>query len=275
MSDATIRIGPAETIAVVRDVLAVGTHTFPVHTAGNSVLSSAYVKSGAGTAVVKWYDFHSSNGEEAAARFDLAEHPSLATGQKSRLLVARIHNNCRVEVIVSGAPAEVMVLASLVADFPVDIDGKLDGEAATLTEDDGLPIAVYDPDQGKFFLLRGSNGYIDVDVSGPGVGKVLEASDTLAATGPAVVVLSESVPVGKTWTVRYGEVLCRGYGRWDLFIDAVRVGGGVTGPAREQSRHTAPPTLNASAGQVVEVRYTYSNGPAGMPIDAFIGVSEI
>lgn len=274
MSDPTIRIGEHETIAVVRAVLPIGTHTIDVHTAGNSVLSSAYVKSGAGAALVKWYDFHSSNGEEPAARYDLAAHPPLTAGQKSRLLVTRIHNNARVEVIVSGAPAEVMVLATLVADFPIDFDGKLDGEAAALLEDDGMPIAVYDPAQGKFFLLRGPGGYVATDPEGPGDGFVLEATAAISP-GPEVSIVSGIVPVGKTWRVRYGEVACRGLGRWRLLIDGGRVAGGVTSAAREHDRSEPPAGTKAIAGQLVDLRYTYTHGPAGIDVDAFVGVTEV
>lgn len=275
MADPTIRIGPAETIAIVRGVLPVGTHVFTVHTAGNAVLSSAYVKSGAGTATVRWYDFHSSNGEEPAARFDLAEHPPLAAAGKSRILVPRIHANCRVEVIVAGGPAEVMVLASLVADFPVEIRGSfLDGVNADLLTDGGLPIAVYDSAQGKFFLLRGTGGALAVDAEGAGQGFVLEDTQALS-TGPETALLSATVPAGKTWRLRYGEVVARGYGRWRLTIDGVRVAGGVTSPAHEHDRSDLPPALAAEEGQAVELLYTYSHGPASLDVDAFVGVTEI
>lgn len=275
MSDATIRIGMHETIAVVRETLPIGVHTITVHTAGNSVLSSAYVKSGSGTALVKWFDYHSSNGEESAARFDLAEHPVLSSGQKHRMLVTKIHNNARVEITVAGAPAEVMVLATLVSDFPVDLGaGKLDAATADLAQDEGLPVVVYDPDQGKFFLLRGPGGYIATDPEGPGDGFVLEDTQALAP-GPEIALLSVSVPSGKVWRLRYAELVSRGYGRWRMTVDGVRVAGGITSPAHEHDRVALPSGLRAEEGQVVEVLYTYSHGPANLDVDAFVGATEI
>jgi hypothetical protein len=161
MADPAIKIGLHETVTVVRQVLPVGVTVVDIHTSGNSVLSSAYVKSGAGAALVKWYDHHSSNGEEVASRFDLAAHPSLTIGQKSRLLVPKIHSNAKVEITVTGAPAEVMVIATLVEDFPVEVAGpNLDGSTANLLLDGGLPTAIYDPSDGKFYLLRGSGGVL-------------------------------------------------------------------------------------------------------------------
>lgn len=183
MADATIKIGQFETIAVVRQVLPVGTFTFTVHSSGNSILSSAYVKSGAGMAVVKWYDFHSSNGEEVAARFDLGQHPALTAGQKDRRIVSRIHNNARVEVVVTGGPAEVMVLASMIADFPVELTGNIkNGQVANLLADGGLPISLYDADDGAFYLAQGDDGRLIVAADVPETeGKVVEVTLTDAA----------------------------------------------------------------------------------------------
>lgn len=264
-----------ETQAIVRQVLAVGVHTFTVHSAGNSVLSSAYVKSGAGTALVKWFDYHSSNGEEAAARFDLEAHPVLSATQKHRMLVTKIHNNARVEVTVAGGPAEVMLLATLVSDFPVDLGGgKLDASTADLLNDEGLPIAVYDPSDGKFYLLRGPRGYLATDPEGPGEGFVLEDTATLAP-GPETALLTSTVPSGKTWRLRYAEVVSRGYGRWRMTVDGVRVAGGVTSASHEHDRVELPIGTKAEEGQEVEVLYTYSHGPAGLDVDAFIGVTEV
>jgi len=278
VSDPTIRIGEHETVAITRAALPDGTHTFTVHSAGNAVLSSVYVRSGAGTAEVRWYDYGASNDETLAARVELQAHPALAAGGKSRLLVTRIHANARVEVVVAGGGAEVMVLATMVADFPVDLaSGALDGATANLGSDEGLPIAVYDPAQGKFFLLRGPGGYIATDPEGPGEGKVLEAPATAlpAPGGSPIVLATGTVPAGKTWRLRYGEVVCRGYGRWALTVDGARKAGGVTSAAREHDRVDLPLGMKATAGQVVAISYTYSHGPAGIDADGFIGLTEV
>lgn len=104
-------------------------------------------------------------------------------------------------------------------------------------------------------------------------GSVLEASAT-ANSGDVVSVLNSAVPAGKIWDLQYVEIVCRGVGKWNLTVDGVRIAGGATSASREHDRVDLPGRVRATAGQAILVEYTYSHGPNGMDLDAFIGLSE-
>ncbi len=278
MADKQIKIGLYDTVVIIppNTVLAPGVHTFRIHTKGNSILSSVYVGTAGGSVDVRWYDRSAAPDEsEVGAEYVLASHPTMGAFSNTRKIVPKIHNNARMEVTVTGGSAQISAIASVVADFPAEVTGPiLNGQTAQLAFDGGLPIAVYDPSDGKFYLLQGSGGKIAV-VSESEAGKVLEATSTLtSASGSPVQVLSALVPVGKTWLVKYGEVACRGIGRWSLLVNGSRAGGGLTGDGHHHDRTSMPGYLLAQAGQTVAIEYTYNHGPGNMPIDAFIGVAE-
>jgi len=270
VTDQQFRIGLYDTANVVPPIstLPVGVHRFRITTVGNSVLSTVYVRSGAGTASVRWFDLGAGL-ELADTQTTLLTHPTMTAGQTDRRVVTKIHASCFVEVTVAGAPVDMGVLATVVADFPLS-GNILDAQLAHLAADGGLPVSVYNPGDGKFYLLRGGPDGLAVSER---VGRVLEAGTTLASTGPSTTILSMAPATGVTWRVRYGEVVCRGVGRWNLVVDGVRVGGGATGPERAHDRTDMPGYVLALAS--VQVGYTYSHGPAGIDIDAFVGVTEL
>ena len=105
-------------------------------------------------------------------------------------------------------------------------------------------------------------------------GKILSAA-TAVTVGPVVAVLTATVPVDKIWRVHYAEVACRGYGRWSLYVGGTLVGGGLTSAANEHDRTDLPGYIAAPAASVVEVKYTYNHGPAGIPLDVFVGYTEV
>ena len=181
MTDQVLKLGLYETLPVVRQVVTPGVYQYPLHTVGNAVLSSVYVRSGAGSATVRWFDYGASNTEEASARIDLDAHPTLVAGQSDRRLISRLHNHGRIELEVTGAPVEVYILATLVADFPVDVDvqvqGALDGQTSNPLTDTGLGLSILDPSDGKFYLARGPQGAIRASISGLRVqGRVTEVT---------------------------------------------------------------------------------------------------
>lgn len=276
MADTQITIGLYQTVPVVPiQTLIAGTTTYRITTTGNSILSTIFVRAATGTVLAKWFDYGASNDEEVAARTELASHPVLSANSTSRIVVSRIHNNARLEITVAGGTAEVAVLGTIVSDFPMNA-GILDGQLANLASDGGLPIAIYDTVQGKFFLLRGSGGALAVDPEGTGEGLVKDGFLSLPiAPAVAATVLSETVPAGKTWRLRSARAACGGYGEWNVYNGAVRIGGGRTSPAQQSDTWAFPAGTVATSGQTITILYTYNHGPASTRVDAFLGVTEI
>lgn len=112
------------------------------------------------------------------------------------------------------------------------------------------------------------------DTSSPGSGLVLVDSTTQDVGPDFEVVLSETVPSDASWRIQFAEVCCRGFGRWEMRIDGMKVAGGITDPLRDESRFKMPDFFSATSDQVIEVLYLYGHGPAGMPVDAYVGVVE-
>jgi hypothetical protein len=142
-----------------------GTYYAKMAIRGNAVLSSVYVKSIAVGATVKVNYYDTTTGtDDTGERFDLNSHVLLTdanAGDTNRVLVSRIHNKPQAEIIVTGGVVEFGVYLTVVADFPVDLKGSiLDGQTANLLSDGGLPVSVYDPTDGKFYLLQGKAGAI-------------------------------------------------------------------------------------------------------------------
>lgn len=161
--------------------LPAGTYTKRLQIFGNAILSTLWVKSidvGA-TVTVTYWDFGPGDGTIASEKIVIASHPVASAVVSSRIIVTRIHNRPRVEVVVSGGSAELGIYATIANDFPVDLKGSIvDGQTANLLVDGGLPVSVYNPDDGKFYLLRGSDAGLFV---APSVSTPLNHTITIAA----------------------------------------------------------------------------------------------
>jgi len=170
MTDPVFRLGLHQSLPIFRPtVLSPGTYVYRLAPAGNSVLSTVFVKMIAvgATVDVKYYDFAAAANETPPGRYDLAAHPQISTAPiTDRRIVNKIHADCLIEVIVANGSAEVAMYVSVVTDFPVELKGNtLDGQTANLLQDGGLPVSVYNPADGKFYLLRGDAGAIAVSSS--------------------------------------------------------------------------------------------------------------
>jgi len=174
MSDQIFKLGLYDTLYLTRGLKDPGTYYFPLHTVGNAILSSVYVKSGSGTAQVNWFDYGASNIEIPAARIDLFSHPPLTAGMADRHLISRMHNHSRVELIVSDGPVEVFILLTVVADFPVEgevtIKGYTEGGGSTPGLDTGIAISVLDPIDNKYYIAKGNKGALKASPSGLYIG---------------------------------------------------------------------------------------------------------
>jgi len=274
MAEQQFRIGLYQSIFILKPttVLPVGSHEFRIFPEGNSLLSTIFVDSAGGTVSAEWFDFGAGKEELPASRTSLGLHGPHSASETSRIVVTRIHSNARVVVTVTGGPAAIGLYATVVSDFPLNAN-ILDGQTGNLTVDGGLPIAVYDDLLNQFFLLRGTQGALIVDVDGVGEGKVISSSGVYSP-GIEVSLSSGVVPIGKTWRINYAEVVARSHTRWRILLDGTRVGGGATGPANIHDRVSLPANVKATTGQTVELKLTYSSGPANLDIDSFIGYAE-
>lgn len=160
-----------------------GIYTRKMMIRGNSLLSSVFIKAATPGATLQVNYFDTSTGDEnSPERFNLQNHIILTdaeVGSTSRLIVTRFHNKPQIEAIVTGGSVEFGVYVTVVTDFPVELTGQLlNGQAADLTIHGGLPPAIYDPSEDKFFLLRGSGGVLSTGsaLSSPAVHNVVIAA---------------------------------------------------------------------------------------------------
>lgn len=112
------------------------------------------------------------------------------------------------------------------------------------------------------------------DTASGGQGIVILSEDIVNPDINEYILISQEVPNGKTWRIKYSEVCCRGYGRWKIKVNDVQIGGGLNSPAKNKDRTDFPDFLDASSGQTVDVVYLYSYGPSDMPVDVYIGIIE-
>ena len=249
MADTIFRVGLFETLPILRlTTLPVGTHTFVLSPAGNSLLSSIWVKSiGLGGSVkATWYDYSVGSTPDPAAKYVLDEHPLILPASApivSRRTVTRIHNQAYVDIVVADAPAEVSLIVSVVSDFPMEI---------SLEGDNGIEAASGTP-----------NHYVDAGgiETTPGAAQVL--------LGPLVV------PVGKRWRLRRVTVPTRAYGSFVLTEDGSKIALGVTSPAESNASFAWDPYREVSAGKSVILSYKQIAGGPAIDISAFLQITEL
>lgn len=275
MADQQIQIGEYGTSAVVTfpTVLPVGTHTFRISPKGNAILSTVLVGTTSGTVEVKYFDFGASNKEQLFARVDLRAHPVLGQNSTDRRIVTRIHNNVQVEVIVSGGPAEVGVLASVVSDFPADIQGQiLNGQLADLMQDGGLPISIYDPSDGRFYLARGANGAIAtvIEPSGPPLLAFFEGTTTPGVPQTFQVV----VPATKTWKLTRAIVVCREQASFRITNDTNLIGSGRCGETSPNVSFPWQPYTIAVEGETIAIELNAHADGLACSVEAYLMGTE-
>lgn len=241
MADTNFRIGLYETLPILRPAtFAAGTHRVgKIMPAGNSLLVTLWKKSGAGSVQAVWYDYAVGVDEEPSAKYVIETSPVLAAVGTQRAVIARIHNQVYVDLVVTGGSAEVALLASVVSDFPVELD---------LSEMGGIEAATGTP---RDFTDAGG----------------------VVTTGSPQIILMETVPVDKTWRLRRALVRCRAYGKYAIFVDSIRKGDGFTSPAESNPSFPWSPYSEAPAGSVVEIHFEQTQGPAS-PVSAFLHVTE-
>jgi hypothetical protein len=205
-TDAIFRLGLYESKAIVEiQTVSPGTYIIPMSTDGNSILSTLFVNSCPLGASVKvnYYDFGPGDGTLPGERYDLESHQLVSTSAFSdRIVVNKMHNKPRAEIIVAGGNVSFGVYITVVSNFAVDLKGNfLDGQPVNLGLDGGVLLSTYNQATGEADLLRSENGVLAVNPGVPStLGKITavsitNSSWTLITTEPlrkAVAIINES-----------------------------------------------------------------------------------
>lgn len=287
MADSTIRLDLYESRVVVPiQLFAAGTYTFRQSPAGNSVLSTLWVKtvSGGATVTVNVWEPGPSGGETPGQRIDLGSHAVISTSDTSdRTLFTRIHDKIFIEVVVAGGSAELGVYMTTVSDFPSEAP-FLDGQLADLTNDKGNANVIYDPSDGKFYLVRGTAGIPDVNIVGGTINVTptdegtpyFKRGNINASPGATVSVFTDSVPLLTTRKLRQLFVTAYNDGQFSLEVNGVEVAAGLISSVEHNVKFKFDPPRPISAGATIELKYTADSEPNyPCPITAFLSGNDI
>jgi hypothetical protein len=280
VADQQLKIGLYDTVFVVNSftTFAPGTYLFRVNTVGNSILSTVYVHTGPGVATVRWFDFGAGREiTDPGAQFTLHTHTTLGAAASERSIVTKIHNHVFCEVVVSGGSVEMGVLATLISQFPVDLIGlQTDNTPADLLLDGGLPVGVYDPADGNWYVLRGEKGYISV-ISKSDEGTPFHLRGQVnALPGGTVTVFTTTVPalttkrLKKLWVTAYND------GYFSLEAGGIEIARGMISNVCQNISFNFDPMRPIGAGTLIELKYisdTEPNYPC--PVTAFLSGNDV
>lgn len=235
------------------------TYIIPMNIAGNSLLSSVYVKSmDVGASIkVNYWDY--TTGEKDSERYELQAHdlitPSFLApivGYTDRITVTRIHNKPLAEVIVSGGNVEFGVFITVVSAFASDLDSALlkEAELADFTRNQGLPPMTYELSDLAFHFLRSLNGRLLVDTGNQvfvpaNLNKRIRNLVSNVTTNVTTLIASYTVPIGKTFSFISGY----GYANCDCIFE-LKINGSV---ARLAQNHHIRPQIDLGLGGSVEL----------------------
>lgn len=245
---------------------------------GNAILSTLYIESIDPGATVLVQYFENTTAEFDGEELFLAEHPlqSAAGNPPSKIAVSRIHNKPICKVTVSGGNAIFGVYATVVSSTASDIDDALvqDGEDFDQEDTQGMPMACYDPEQDKMFLLRCQGGAIPIVIEEVGDPVHLTA-ETDTVPGVIEQILVTTVPVGKERRVSQVLVRCRSYICWTVKHNGDIIGSGRTSPLNEESRFNWDPRFAANSGDTFVIEYRQNPNSVAAPIEVyFMGIDK-
>lgn len=253
-----------------KNVRSPNTYIVPMNIAGNSLLSSVYVKSmdiGA-TLKINYWDY--TTGERDSERYELQGHDLITpaflapvVGYTDRLTVTRIHNKPLMEAIVSGGNVEFGIFITVVSAFASDLDAALlkEGELADFTRNQGLPPMTYEISDLSFHFLRSLNGRLMVDTGNQvfvpaNLNRRVRTKLTGVAANVYGLVASYTVPVNATFSL----ISAYGYSNCDCIFE-ILINGSVLRTC--QNNHSRPQvdlgvggSVELTAGDTVEIYAT-------------------
>jgi hypothetical protein len=158
-----------------------GTYEVQLQIEGNALLSTVFVSSADPGAYVRVTYSDYTTGSELGEEFPLAEHKDMSAFGTDRVTVARLHNKPKIKAEVFGGEVEFSVYITVIDSTAADLDAslKLDGQDANLLANKAMPMAGYDPSDGKFKMMKMSGGDLRVTSSlGQGGGNVAKTVGT-------------------------------------------------------------------------------------------------
>lgn len=257
-----------------------GEQTIQVHSYGNSLLATLWVKEVSPGAVikVKWYDIGPGSGDFPGERIYVAAHADISTNDTSdRRLIPGIHNKCFVEIIVTGGNVTAGVYATAVTSFP-QYSPFRDEQDVNYASDTGNPIVLLDRELNKWFLATGSEGIQNVNVTGGTIsaelaGEPIIFSQKTITDGSLQTLISLMVPVSKLWKVRKVDICSRCYGEFYLIANSVIIGEGKTSPIESNLSFILSPYFKVSENVTIEVKFKMNYGPQ-LDVSAYLHLTE-
>jgi hypothetical protein len=115
---------------------------------------------------------------------------------------------------------------------------------------------------------------VSVSESTPGL-KVFKDGNAVGNPGSDVTVITDTVPVGKTWQLSRLQVSAYRAGKV-----TVEAGGSIIGTLRTGASAFNPvfewnPARVIAAGTLVEVKYTQRNGTGASDVEAYLMITEV
>ena len=235
--------------------------------AGNSLLSTVYVKAASGSVSIKYYDSGPGDGTLPGELIELGGHSTISSAaQSERIIITRISNKPFIEYTVTGT-VEFGLHITVVADFPSD-PPFLEGDTVDLAMDKGQPIVLYDELAGTWNFARGTGGAFNAVVNEPGTPKLFTFS---GVSGGTQNMFTLSPPVGKVWRLLQLSVTCRAETAIKAYDNAAIIGSLRTGAASPNAKFVWSPYTITTA---LTVDFTQLSGPA-VDVEGFIFITEI
>ena len=272
-----IRLNEFDTYALLPlESRVAGTYIKTLVIVGNSLLSTVFVKSIAGSVKVNYYEY--TTGRDDSERKELPSHLLITapnTANPSKITTTPFHNTVVLEVIVTGT-AEFSVYTTVVASFATDLDAalQLDGQIAVLTEDKGMPFMCYDPDAGKFFFIRCVDGVIPTSSSEAGDPFFADGLH-LPTSGSETTVATFIVPAGTTRKLIKVQINSFHPGSWTILDGASIIGSGKIHPGHPESIFEWSRRREIAALSTITLKYTARGGQTASDVRYHIMGSDI
>jgi len=271
-------------LLILEDRPAGFTITIPMLIEGNSLLSSVFVKSVTGSATVDINYFETTSGLIPDERRDIDDaHPilSAASSEPDQRLLTPFHNRIFCEVIVGGAGSiEFGIYVTVVNSFASLLDRSLKNhlEGVDLVNDQGMPWVLQDPDDGLWYLAKGSKGCLTIDgsVSTAPAGTAV-FNDVQATTTPGVeqTLFSFSVPALTTRNLTSLIVTCRLPTTFNLYAGGAIIATGRTGAGNPNAGFVWAPARGIATGVTVELKLLARAGLPATDAEAYLMSSDI
>jgi len=238
--------------------------------AGNSLLSTLFVKSASGSVAVEYEDSGPGDGTLPGEIINLGGHTVFNTGAVSeRIIITRISNKPRIKVTVLGGAVDFGLHISIVSDFPSEAP-FLDGDAVDLNKDKGQPIVLYDETAGTWNFAQGVGGSISAVVDAPGTPKLYSFSG-LTSPGGSINIFTLSPPIGKIWRLLQLSITCRAETSVKTSDTSTLIGSLRTGAAAPNAKFNWPPYTITTA---LTVDVAQAGGPQ-VDLEGFVFLTEI